>query len=550
MSKATKTTIATLSQSIITNPTGGLAPTESGPSQLSQLTSLIGHPLLGELAMKSLTLLYCDILPSYRLRQHSSNEQVKKEERKTRVFENRLLSAFTAFVGLLRRDPSRCSTRCLVELVRAKEGGNFYGQMVQTLVRRSVGHGEIVAGGLGEIVERDRRWQASSVIIGEVAKHCNKGWKDGVKRSPATDASMRSLILAVTRVNLRVTKEEVEAAKLLGRSNKKNGKKDALKKEVEDEMVEGDARESKSNIIRWQGDALDSLVRCYLQGMRVGVEESDEALVDVVMKGIGKFGELVNSDVVVEVVRVCKRLLTSEKVLMSTSSSLSCVLCVYSLLSHNLEETGKDDMWVLTALYKQMGRVGGAGGTLLQCVDRAVFKRREIRVTTVGALVKRALAIGAGTSDGKTQAVMLGTARMIIARYKSAERGTEEEEGAGEEYDGVVDDPEFSNVYGEGGAYWEFANLRFSHIDEVRKSALDGANLRRMDATSDPKKALVKWEGRERDFRYKMREPRKHPLERKGVGVGSGKRRKIMKDVFVKVKEGKGTVKGVGRVVV
>ena len=71
-----------------------------------------------------------------------------------------------------------------------------------------------------------------------------------------------------------------------------------------------------------------------------------------------------------------------------------------------------------------------------------------------------------------------------------------------------------------------------------------------MDATSDPKKALVKWEGRERDFRYKMREPRKHPLERKGVGVGSGKRRKIMKDVFVKVKEGKGTVKGVGRVVV
>jgi hypothetical protein len=94
------------------------------------------------------------------------------------------------------------------------------------------------------------------------------------------------------------------------------------------------------------------------------------------------------------------------------------------------------------------------------------------------------------------------------------------------------------------------SHLRFSHIEEVRKSANDGANLRRMDATSDPKKALVKWSSREREFRHKMREPRKHPLERKGVGVGSGKRRKIMKDVFVKVKDGKGVVKEAGKVVV
>lgn len=410
--------------------------------------------------MKSLTLLYCDILPSYRLRQHSSTEQVKKDEHKTRVFENRLLSAFTAFVGKLRREGGKCSTRCLLEIVKAKEGCNFYQQIVQTLVRRSVTQAAIVAGGLGGIVEKDRRWQASSIIIGEVAKHCNRGWKDGVKRSSKTDASMRELIDAVTGVNLRVTKEEVEAAKLLGRSNKKNGKKDKIKKEVEDEMAEGDARESKSNIIRWQGDTLDSLVRCYLQGMRVGVEENDEALVAVVMRGIGKFGELVNSDVVAEVVRVCKRLLMSTAVEMSSQSSLSCVLCVYSLLSHNLEETGKDDMWVLTALYKQLRRVDEASETLLQCVDRAVFKRREIRVTTISAVVKRALALGASTADGKTQASMLGLARMIVGRYKSAERGTEEEEGGGEGYNGEVDDPEFANVYGEGGAYWEMANLR------------------------------------------------------------------------------------------
>ena len=503
--------------------------------------------MLGELAMKSLTLLYCDILPSYRLRQHSSNEHVKKEERKTRVFENRLLSAFAAFVGKLRKEGGKCSTRCLMEVVKAKEGCNFYSQIVQTLVRRSVTQAQIVSLGLGEIVSKDRRWQASSIIIGEVAKHCNRGWKEGVSRSSKTNASVRTLVSAVTGVNLRVTKEEVEAAKVLGRANKKKGKKDALKKEVDDEMMEGDARESKSNIIRWQGDTLDSLVRCYLQGMRVGVEENDEKLVGVVMKGIGKFGELVNSDVMVEVVRVCKRLLLSENVHMSSSSSLSCILCVYSLLSHNLEENGKDDMWVLTALYKQLGLVDEANETLLQCIDKAVFKRREIRVTTVSAVVKRVLSIGAGSSNGKTQSTMLGLSRMIIARYKSAERGTEEEEGSGAVYDGMVDDPEFSNIYGDGGAFWELATLRFSHVDEVRKSAADGANLRRMDATSDPKKALVKWEAREEEFRYKMKEPKRHPLERKGVGMGSAKRRKILKDVFVKVKDGKGEVKPGGQ---
>ena len=279
-----------------------------------------------------------------------------------------------------------------------------------------------------------------------------------------------------------------------------------MRKEVDEEMREGDAREQTSNIIQWQGETLDSLVRMYLSGMRVGVETNDEALVGCVMEGVGKFGELVNVDVVSEVVRVCKRLLMEDELRMSTASSLACIKCVYELLHHNLEETNKDDLWLLTALYKHLANVTEAGDTLLSCVDNAVFKRREIRVTTVSALVKRLLTVAIGSSDTMTQSTLLGLARMVISRYKTAERGTEEEEGSGEVYDGLVDDPEFSNIHGDGGAFWEFGLLKYAHNAEVRKSAGDGASLKRLDATSDPRKAKERWQRRQKNFRHKMKE--------------------------------------------
>ena len=195
--------IARLANDITEDPHKALAPSGAGgASSMSTLTKLLDHPLLGDLAMKSLTLVYSDILPSYRLRTHPGDTKVSKEERKLRVFENRLLAAFSHFSSVLMKDASAVSTKCMLELLKTKEGCNFYGQMLSCLVKRLRKHGSIVAKGLGDIVEADKRWQASSMIVGEVAKYCTKAWKE--KRGGG--GTVVDAINAVSRVKLKVGK--------------------------------------------------------------------------------------------------------------------------------------------------------------------------------------------------------------------------------------------------------------------------------------------------------------------------------------------------------
>ncbi|GMI03508.1 hypothetical protein TrLO_g6360 [Triparma laevis f. longispina] len=349
--------------------------------------------------------------------------------------------------------------------------------------------------------------------------------------SPITQTPEYPLIHTLTSIKIKAVATEIEAAKILQRSSAKERKKGSLDQQVEDDVLNESGAKSKLAIN--QGQIINNICTIYFEGLQSSVERESELNVNLCVKGLTNFGHLINIEVINRLMRVFKRLLVGDegvvKYNIGVLSSLSCVLCCYSLSKHEVEET-KDGGWLIDAVYKTLLRADGGGKeeveTVLKCLEEGVLKRREIRRGHVQGLIKKLLSVSLNTGTGSGSAAIITMCRMIVSRYKGTERGVEVEDCMGEGYDGGTEDVGMSNPFGEGGGFWELGLEKFSYQPEVRNQANGLAKQSRLD--TQPQKVHEREVKREETIAFPLKEPKKHPLLKGmvGMGAGSGKKRR------------------------
>ena len=115
-------------------------------------------------------------------------------------------------------------------------------------------------------------------------------------------------------IKTKALNSDVAAARLLQQKAAKARKKGSLQQAVaDDEVNETSATSSLSKLALNQGKVVEHLCAIYFNGLKHGVERSDEPLVNAVVKGLTVFGSRINMDVIVKLMKVFKALLVGEE---------------------------------------------------------------------------------------------------------------------------------------------------------------------------------------------------------------------------------------------
>ena len=172
-------------------------PSSSSTSySLSPLHALLSYykPVPGEPADKSsrtaclsLAVVFSDILPSHRIVEHSSQERVSKEVRKQRLYENRLLQAYTSYVKRLCGDQGRHAAKALCKLMSAARMFNLSTAVTKEVAARAFkpGADTALSDALRVLFEADVTFDTTLTALGHVRgiflkllKKKEKGYKN------------------------------------------------------------------------------------------------------------------------------------------------------------------------------------------------------------------------------------------------------------------------------------------------------------------------------------------------------------------------------------
>lgn len=488
----TKERLAKIASAIIEDP-------EENIDSLTKLREVLSHASSREqqFALLTLTAVYKDIIPGYRIRPLTDvekAEKVTKEIKKTRNFEQTLVNGYQQFVSSLmsfckvnRREASsgkvhplkHVAVTAACSLLSSAPHFNFRTELFSIIVnqvcRKTKDHlFNKSLSTLTELFANDEEGDASF----EAVRLLTKKMKDREYQVDESTISSFLHLRLLSELEARASTSSVDR-KVKGERkfiNKRNKKLIKAQKEVEKDLREAEATVDVQSRERLQSDTLKLVFATYFRILQTG----NRLVMGAALEGLARFAHLINVDFFGDLLEVLKQLLAdvteiSERTL-TTRASLLCIVTAFALQTgqSGTKETMTLDLSqflqglystiidlsfnadIETAMYgpaeidnekRATINVATEAEMLLRALDAVFFKQRaQTTQTRLAAFVKR-LSLCAVQFPEKSAAGSLELIKRLSTRYsRLVSLYTTDDTAADGSYDGMTNSLELTNA--------------------------------------------------------------------------------------------------------
>ena len=409
--ESVKIRIASTCQGILEDP-------ETRWKELKEVGTLCEDrdPEVARLAALSLTLVYRDICPGYRIRPPTEKElsmKVSKEVMKTRAFESGLLEHYKAYVKTLVRcsgakksraqrgrggPDTESAIKCLCALLVGLPSFNFRTDILSALVpvfdKRDEHHAKLVANALGDAVESDVRGDLTLEALHMTAQLVKQSRCDVQPSAFSYFLKVRfdeGILVPLVRDKKEVLsrkqtfkkkqEEREKIRKARAEKMKKQQEKERMKSfghevdssdDSEDEeaafrrdLDEGSAVMSFGEKKKMQSRLLEATFEMYFRVLKNAASPEPTPglpLLSAALTGLAKFTHLISIDFLGDLMEVFRKLLAKED-LLSDALKAQTLLTACEILSGHGEVLQVDTGEFYRQLYVMLGKpsAGNAG---------------------------------------------------------------------------------------------------------------------------------------------------------------------------------------------
>ncbi|XP_068153328.1 nucleolar complex protein 3 [Drosophila tropicalis] len=453
-----------------------------------------------KLAMVSITEIFKDILPEYRVGQVDTKMQTVRKATLQRVtFENALLQQFKKFLQKLekltadvnkrggRRTPQAVklavvAVQCLSELLLAHPYFNYVQNIAQLLVYmlncnyQSIR--SIVNQTFRSLFKTDKRLEMTLFVVRRI-NHLIKTKQNNVHVECITCL----MSLKIKDVNLDAEKEnelkqkklENHRQRLLSLSKKERKRRKKLT-EVNKELEETRAEENKQTKLHKMTEIIKMVFTIYF---RILKNDPTSRVLSAILEGLAEFAHVINLEFFADLIDVLNRILEDQPEL-GYREQLHCIQTIFVILSGQGEVLNIDPIRFYQHFYRNM-LVVNAGKNhedftiILRTLDEVLVKRRRnMSQQRLMAFVKRLLTGSLHLLHHGALAT-LGTIKQTfqLTSVLDALLDTDASIGSGR-YDPELDDPEYCNA--ASTALYELSLLMRHYHPTVRRMANHIAN--------------------------------------------------------------------------
>ncbi|XP_076311542.1 nucleolar complex protein 3 [Tachypleus tridentatus] len=482
--------IGLLASSVVENP-------EENLRNLKELVLLMGEkdPEIflssRKLAALSLLEIFCDILPSYKIRVPTEKEKVqrvKKDIKKLRDFEERLLKLYKHYLERLevmllpltrkrkrkaqnenipcakekaQHQLALISVKCFCDLLVTHPEFNFRENIIYLLIPLMANRNSTVSEMCCETVQKvfrnDKLGETSLLILKQMSKMM-KG-----RNYEVPPKVMQTLLsLNVRECDLK-SQEKTNEKKTSNKNQQILSRRERKRKKrmmnLEKELLETEADENKVTKARFQTDILNQIFFLYFKILK---NKSKSPILTPVLEGISKFAHLINIEFFDDLVSCFGELV--EKGELDGNEMLLCMHTVFTVLSGQGVALNIDPQRFYSYLYRILlsvnaGKTAAYMPILFKCLDVMLLKRKkQLTHHRVLAFLKRLCTVSLQTSHEGTLGI-LAVVRTMMQSHKRADILLDHESSGGSGvYLPTLEEPEHCNA--SSTALWELKFLQ------------------------------------------------------------------------------------------
>ncbi|GAB6023340.1 Nucleolar complex protein 3 [Chamberlinius hualienensis] len=496
-----KLRIASLSTAILADPTHTL-------SHLNELKSMLddGDPSIAfiqkKLAMVSMSEIFKDIIPGYKIRNlNEEDKQLRAETKHLQTYELGLLKHYKTYLQKLETlssvlvsvkkaksvlSESRSLTaeqimklgevavKCLCDLLVVHPHFNFSHNIVMTILPFAATVNENVAviccDSLKMLYKQDKLGDISLEGVKQTAKlikdrayNVNPKVLESFLHLKIKDVKLEDII--DERAKKLTHKEKLQS---MSRRELKKSKKMS---KLENELQETQAEESKLKKMTFQTEIIKQVFLTYF---RVLKKVPNCKLLGAVLEGLSKFAHLINIDFLDDLISVLHDIL--DRGILNVRQCLHCVLTVFTILSGQGTALNIDPLRFYTHCYKQMLSIDTNSVTLdevpllVTCMDMMINKRKkQVSLPRVFAFIHRGCMLALQLNHN-SQIALLSVIRSILQNFPRVDILLDGEASqAHSAFLPELDDPEHCNA--RSTALWELHYLQLHYHPTVAKMA-------------------------------------------------------------------------------
>ncbi|KAI9257636.1 nucleolar complex-associated protein-domain-containing protein [Sporodiniella umbellata] len=461
---------------------------EENVGQLRKIRSVYrdDNPIVKKLSLLTQLAVYKDILPGYRIRPLTEEEQsqkVSKDVKKLREYEKALLQNYEQYVKdlaalLSKRNVEEneslaaVAAKCLCDLLVAKTYFNFRLEiMVSVITHMSTvkwnDGSELCKKAIIEIFENDESGKYSLDAVKMITRMIkSKGY-------------VVSENVVSTFLHLRLKDEMAPQGnnddETVGKKRKNNSKpfinkkaKKALKetREIEKEFKEAEAIVSKEEKDKNHSETLKLVFAFYF---RILKKQTTSPLLPAVLEGLSKFAHLINMDFFDDLLNALRDVMRSfeddndfSRTSSGTRKRLLCITTAFELLSGQGEAISYDLKDFYAEIYhilfkstyhtkieeKPESQESTESEMIIRGLELMFLKKRQIPVDRLAAFVKR-FSIVALNMPTKTVVECLGLTQKLVQKDNRLDALLQSEDRASNGvFMPLLNDPELCNPFG------------------------------------------------------------------------------------------------------
>lgn len=422
-------------------------------------------PVELELVLLSITLVFKDICPGYRIRsaveankdENGNSIQLKKETKRLFDFERNLLHYYQQFLFVLEKRAAwglaylakgrsvdaalpptyravkqslgLTALRCQCELLKSLVHFNFHSILLNAVVSRAssmsfaagdedslLAHVQRdVVNTVAEALDFIIRHDATGEISFEFVMLMNKLLK-------VTKTSLDPRILqCLESIKVTVKADDGFLLKFKAKQEKKKRKKDDSKVEVG--LLEANLVSDEVSKKRFQVNSLQEMSLLYFRILKMKpTERNQQVLLPMALAGLGRITHLINVDHVVDLMTILRGIL-DQGAASSIAVRLLCVVCALKTLSGPGELLQIDDEPYHKHLHQVMMDLPKAFDhwtALYDCVDVFFVQRREEKMPLVEKTILLLTILATSHVDSLIGSVLLTLAHSLLLRYPRA----------------------------------------------------------------------------------------------------------------------------------
>ncbi|XP_069581246.1 nucleolar complex protein 3 homolog [Brachyistius frenatus] len=495
-----KLTIGALGSAIISDPFSHMKRVKELRGMLMETDPSVAVTVR-KLVMVSLTEVFKDIAPSYRIRPLTAEEKaakVKKETQHLREFEEGLVSQYKFYLEDLeqtvrdwkqqkkkRRQAvglrsygglAEVAVRCLCELLVALPHFNFHNNIIVILVPLMNDPASQVSGmccdAFRKLFQQDKVGGASLAtvrVISGLVKSLNYNVRPEVLRT-----------LLALRIREVEVKKDLEAAapkkKFMNLKEKKKNlsrmqrKWKKAEEQLEKELLEAEASESKEKKIKLHTETLNIVFLVYF---RILKKAQKSVLLPAVLEGLANFAHLINLEFFDDLLNVLQNLIQSGD--LTNKESLYCIQTVFTILSGQGDVLNIDPLTFYSQLYTMLPALHAGSPNddiiiVLRCLDAMLTRRRkQVSLQRAMAFVKRLSTLSLHVLPNASVGILAATRAAMHSFPKCDFLLDNEIQGSGF-YLQELNEPEHCNA--QNTALWELHTLQRHYHPVVRRFAV------------------------------------------------------------------------------